>query len=242
MKISVILLFIAVNNLLFAQYTVTKKANLKFNPKSDKIILIDPRISDIILTDEVSQSYSNFEKNNQLLLKNLNKFSKKNEVTIEIFDNKTLKESDLIYYNFLVKLKSSISDVFWNQDHIINKESEYIEKNGYKKYIYIIPPKINPEFSKLADEYNTPYFAIFGCLNVDASDKKTESFINSASYYNVKNKKSFSYFIIVDVTTGELVFSVSRLNHYLFNSITLPPSMHDVFFIINETCTTPITN
>ena len=96
-----------------------------------------------------------------------------------------------------------------------------------------MPPKIRPEFSSLSKKFDTPYFGVLGCINVDASKKTYNSNVQEI-HYDVNKKKSYVYFIVVDVESGEIIFSLTRLNKYLYNDKTIHPSMHDIFYILKD--------
>ena len=75
-----------------------------------------------------------------------------------------------------------------------------------------------------------------GCINIDASKRKRDILTSSNLYSSVYGKKSFVYFIVVDITSGEIVFSLTKLYRYLLKERTLPPSLHEVFGIFKDCC------
>jgi len=131
-------------------------------PHHVKLICIEPQY---YFYDE--EDNFKIEKNQKLskrLKKDILKFSKSNKIELEIVDLNELSKPS--YYNDLLRLRRHMLVANTNIAFGADLENTELVLKQIQKNVFVYPPKIPFEFSKLSDEYGTPYFSFVGiCLN-----------------------------------------------------------------------------
>lgn len=214
---------------------IEKNENFKSEKlSSNSIIIINPTFKELIITDHLREDYFKSEKRRKQFLTILEKHSQKNDIDIEIIDCQSPELDKIDYFNDLIKLKNNLLLSNSMQDHPFNKSKIRQSSNTpILQNVFVIPPKIFPEFSSLANKYNTPYFGVCGWINIDATEKDYYSSYSSDNM-DIYGEASYFYFIIVNVNTGEVIYRETKMLDFLINNNLMYPIIYDTFFMLRK--------
>jgi hypothetical protein len=176
-----------------------------------KVMYIAPQAFVYNNSSEGNSNGAKTERLQKVIDKELESLSKVKKNKIELIKlnsgQKGLKED---YLRYLIPLKNELLMHAQLQENPLNSASQG-QRNFLSKQVFVVPIKINPEWSKLSLLYNTPYFGSLALIS--------------------KGKQTILINYVVDVNKAEVIYqSISysplklgnpSLSHLVFDSIQL---------------------
>ncbi len=146
---------------------------------------------------------------NELLKLAENKSNKMNLVLIPDA-SKGIKED---YLRYLVPLKNDILLHVQMQDNPLNFASRK-DRKRISKQVFVVPIKLNPEWSKLSTIYGTPYFGFIGSFS--------------------GGTKTVLVNYVLDVNKGELIYQSISAATGRIKGIALSHLVYDSVYLMNH--------
>lgn len=176
-----------------------------------KIMYIAPQAFVYNSSSDGNSNGAKTEKLQKVINKELESLSKVKKYKLELVKlndgQKGLKEE---YLRYLIPLKNELLMHAQMQENPLNSASQG-QRNFLSKQVFVVPIKINPEWSKLSLLYNTPYFGSLALIS--------------------KGKQTILIHYIVDVNKAEVIYQsisysplklgIPSLSHLVFDSIQL---------------------
>ena len=215
------------------QYYIEVNENLdKLDVRGKEIVMINPEVD--YYNFEAGNFQEKFSKQTSFqanFSKYLKRSAKKNDIPFNITKPGDINADDGAYFNYMSRLKEHLYNINAIQEHPLNREESSDYDSERVKNVFVKPPRIHPEFSRMADIYNTPYFAISGykVFNME----KITSTVNWASYF-IHDIQSYFYFILVDVRSGEVIYREMKLFEGEPEKLNMYNQLYDTFYNLKE--------
>jgi len=169
---------------------------------------------------------------NNILVRN----ARKNNLTLELVDTERLLPSNMDYFSQLAPLKHEILQVSFLQD-FLNRKKRRNQQKVFNRYEN--GPIIASHFSYLADQYNTPYFAVQGITTHRKPNKGRLILLLTAPPFGIADffspeADTYYYTIIADVVRAEIVYREIRKVDAPASDTNLNALVYDSFNIISQ--------
>jgi hypothetical protein len=231
--LSIILLFCI--QVMSAQVIIERSDDFDLKDlKQKKLIVLLPEVSFLTGEYEVEQNYLKSGELNAKYVSNIESAAKANGFNIDIKSVKNMKREELSYYPDFISLKQNIFQSNNIQEHPFNKtgySNTWYEEKIVKK-VFVEPPRILPEFSYLAEKYNTPYFAIISWISINTTNLQDNA--RRQNNFRYDSKYSILYFIIVNTEKSIIQYRELKMIPYELTNITLYPVLYDTFFYLKQ--------
>ncbi|MGB1205241.1 MAG: hypothetical protein ACPG5B_06320 [Chitinophagales bacterium] len=174
------------------------------------------------------------KKFNELLVSN----SEKNKIQLLLIDAQNLKPKDNHYFNYLLPLKQHILSTNFNQD-VLYKSKTKVSLFKPKSHFFEQTPQISSEYSWLADEYETPYFAIHGLISAVKQPRARWIWLLlfpplAMNYFLSENTDIYYYMIVVNLQSSEIIYREVRHVQASLSSENLNAILYDSFKVLKK--------
>ena len=235
------LLFVMLNALSSCSGSLHIEKSLTYQEEASemqKIVTIEPNFENLDTRQPKLKrliEQKDYEKRfNQLLIAN----SEKNQIQLLLIDAQNLNPKDNNYFNHLLPLKQHILSTNFNQD-VLYKRKTNVSLFKPKSHFFEETPQISSEYSWLANEYQTPYFAIHGL--VSASKQPNTKWLwmllfppLAMNYFLSENTNIYYYMIVVNVKTSQIIYREVRHVQGSLSSENLNAMLYDSFKVLKK--------
>ena len=171
---------------------------------------------------------------NKLLIAN----SEKNNIQLLLIDAQSLDAKDNNYFNHLLPLKQHILSTNFNQD-VLYKSKTNVSLFKPKSHFFEETPQISSEYSWLANEYKTPYFAIHGLVSAAKQPKARWFWLLlfpplAMNYLLSENTDIYYYMIVVNVQNSQIIYREVRHVQASLSSENLNAMLYDSFKVLKK--------
>lgn len=203
-----------------------------------KIVTIEPNFENLDTRQPKLKrliEQKDYEKRfNELLIAN----SEKNQIQLLLIDAQNLNIKDNHYFNYLLPLKQHILSTNFNQD-VLYKNKTNMSLFKPKSHFFEKTPQISSEYSWLANEYETPYFAIHGLISTAKKPKARWLWLLlfpplAMNYLLSENTDIYYYMIVVNIQGSEIIYREVRHVQATLSSENLNAMLYDSFKILKK--------
>jgi hypothetical protein len=195
---------------IFALHTETfqsKKADFR------KVVCINPTYRKFEDSDFDTEDYEFANKFKEVYNQSIEKYSKKNGLTYEVYSPYSEGENLTNYYKDLLPLKSTILKSLNVQDNPMNE----VESNTYKKVIiqkFVVPTQLPAELAQLVNKYDTPYFSLVDIYT--------------------SHGKSYLFHVVVDLSLGRIEYQEIKGYSNLVKKTEMKMFVYDSFYLLDK--------
>lgn len=199
----------------------------------EPIVVINPDVKSVKVTSEVYRKYyTEARLRESVVFKSAAQMAARHGMQLNVVGPDKLDAMDYGDLRMLVNLKRNIIEANFSQNNSLNEGvMGYYSGSSIRENVFVVSPRIFPDYSALIERYGTPYFAIMGLVEVDASKRQYGVEMDIDLGYD---KNMLMYLAIANIETGELVYREIKQAPHLARRKNLDPLYYDTFSLIKK--------
>ena len=198
--------------------------------KNVPLLVLEPEVQKVIVKERSFTDYSHSQAAKKQFNHYLKQAARKNRFKLEVKDLQELSGNDLARYQLLAEFRDHVQESAFQQQPLQARSGSL--HSGLKESVMPVTPRLFPEYASLSARTGTPYLALTGWTDVDASDKARGAQVEE--HYSQSGRYTYFYLIVVNTETAEVLYREVKHLSYPGNRQTMFTALYDSFYLFRK--------